>query len=254
MRARVTLALAAALACVATTANAERRDTQWLSDPRVEPKDRVETALRYELQITDTKALDAGIDLFTLQLTSGLGSKLEVRPFVRWRQSGEDPALLDRIGGTLRYQLVEEEDWQLTLWAGHAAWLVDEHDQMPYQGAVARYELDRIKLSGQLSLTEGFGGARDDRVELLAGVYGGYAVLPDEQLRLGAEGFVLQPLAGERISDPVFGTTGDSANLYVGPSIALHLSSFWAGVSAVTGMLSDNGSQAMLRFTMAVRR
>ena len=65
------LAVLAAILATAPEARAEPRNTVWLEDLNLRPPSRTEASLFYEFQAADAKAMEQGVDLFTLRLAAG---------------------------------------------------------------------------------------------------------------------------------------------------------------------------------------
>jgi hypothetical protein len=247
------LSLLATLMAVGTV-GAEPRNTVWLEDIRLEPEGNAETALSYEFQAPDLKAIEEGTDLFSLRLNAGVTDAFEVAPVVRLRQRGNEELRIHELGGEGRYRLIGDAlEPRLIVYGGYMNDLGEDRDHRVFAGGGGRYDVSRLLLGADLRASGGLGGEEDGAAEIWLGLTAGYSLLPDRQLTAAIETFAVTPVGGKRISDPTFGEAGESISFYYGPTLSLRGGPIWTAVSGVTGFpVSDPASHLLLRWMVGV--
>lgn len=248
-------ALIAALT-LGPSAAAEPRSTMWLEDVHLQPPATAELSLLYEFQGTDFKALEQGSDLLALRLTTGLLERFELSPQVRFRQRGDDDLQLHDLGGRVRVRLFDDAQHpHVIIYGGYFNQQSAERDHRVDAGLVGRIDLGRFFATWDIRLGAALGGTLEDGGEMWVGGSVGGSLLSRGQLVLGLETFVIQPLGGQRISDPVFGEAAYSQSVYYGPTVAARFGSLWTGLSAATGFpVSEPASELMVRWMFGVSR
>lgn len=243
-----------ALTAQTPLAGAEPRNTAWLEDAHVEPRGGTETGFLFEYQAADFKALEQGFRLVTANLPAGVGDACELVPHLQLRQRSDESALLRELGLDFRARLLGTPAAPLVLaYAGYANDLTRERDHHLRVGGVARYGDADWFASADVRVSSGLGGQLDASWETWLGVAGGYSFLPNGEIGAGLEVFVITPLTGPRLSDPVFGEAAESTTLYYGPLVSTHLGPFWSTAGVATGFaVSEPASELLVRWSVGV--
>ena len=258
MTRRTELAAWALLAALAVTrgAAAEPRRTIWVEDVHLQPPSTMEVSLLYEFHGTDFKALEEGSDLLALRLITGLADRFDLSPQVRFRQRGDEGVRLHDLGGQLRVRLFDDAQHpHLVVYGGYFNEQSAEHDHRLQTGLAGHLGYRRVFLDWDMRLGAAFGGTRGAGGEIWVGGALGGALLSRGELVVALETFVIQPLGGERISDPGFGEAASAQAVYYGPTVTLRMGSLWTGLSATTGFpVSEPASELMVRWMFGVTR
>lgn len=240
--------------CWSSTASAEPVTTAWLEDVHTEPAGKTETVLTYEHESVDLKASAEGYDELGVGLHAGLSRTLTLAPEAAFRQRGEEPLRLERVGLRLRWLALNP--WQgpaLMIYGGYSNDLGEVRDHVCVGGVAASYEMDWFFVNADVRPTLNLGGNAGEAFETWSGLALGYGRHTTWSLRAGVELFAVIPVVGERSSDPTFGASGEDNTYYYGPSFAFAMGPFWSALSAVSGYaLSDGGSQLMVRSLVGV--
>jgi len=192
--------------------------------------------------------------LLTLRLPAGVADQVEVVPLLDLRQRGSEELHLGELGLDVRGRVLGTSEQPMMLaYGGYANDLTRERDHHLRAGGVARYDLDAWFVSADLRLSAALGGELDSAWEAWVGAAAARGFFPDRELTAGIETFAIVPLAGTRVSDPIFGQAAESRSFYYGPALSLRLDPFWTAASAVTGFgLSNAASELLVRWSVGV--